>query len=230
MKYFSAGLMALAASVGCAVAELPSEGTHNGPAVQAPNALERLVLSVDLVNYGQAHCDAASFILAARLRLSVHLSPADLGGTVSLPAVREGRAGPDWPSAAQYLDLAETCAAGNRWQLQEIAAIRALQDKDVIAHDFDDGALQHSRWLAAGAVWKFEVLVEQGRPVMIVSISDGDSAVRLNVVNEAGELVASSPANDYRAVVEWLPQYEQRFTIEVTNMGSVESYVAVFSD
>lgn len=194
------------------------------------SGLEKLVLSYDLAHFGRAEQDAASLILATRIRLSVDVSDADLGGVVTGPSPTGQWPQSDEHSVSTYLDLAERYARGNRAQLAEIAALRALEDKEVIAHDYDVGALRHSRLLAVGSEWTFEVIVAEGRPVMIAAIGDGDSAIRLSVSNEAGQQVAGSPANDYRAVVEWNPLYEQRFSVTVSNLGEVESHVAVFSD
>lgn len=196
---------------------------------ESQKALETLVLSYDLAAYGRKMQDPEAMLLAARLYKSVPVSKADFGGLISIPSERTKNDLPPSPVDA-YLDQAEEFAGGNEYLLSQVDALRALEQKEVIANDYAAGPLKHGRWLKPGAVWQFEILVSNREPVMLAAIGDGDSVIEMEVINERGEVTASAPAFDARPVVKWQPDYESRFAVNVSNLGSVETYVAVYSN
>ncbi len=220
-----AGLMA----PGLASGE-PIGGESERAQPAGPEPIEVYVLSRQLASYGLAGRDAAAMILAARMQMSVRASKTDFGGQVSNPSSRSGVPMSRGERIASYLDHAEQFAGANQAQRMEIRALRALTEKDVLSHDYATGPLRHGRWLAPGAEWRFEVFVADGEPVMLAAIGDGDAVVRLLVEGEKGQRVTAVPPTDFIAVVEWMPEYERRFLVRVTNSGSVDSYVEVYSD
>ena len=214
---------ALAAPSGLSFAQSAPEPTS------PVSAIDTLILSYDLAEFGTVEEDAEALILAARLYQSITISDADFGGTVSIASARDDHERPDNPALA-YLDAAEVYAGNNAYLLLQIDALRAQQPKEVLASDYATGPLMHGRWLRPGAAWEFEILVSDREPVSLAAIGDGDAVIGLEVIGERGEQTVLVPPHDSRAVAQWQPEYESRFAVSVFNHGSVESYVAVYSN
>ena len=197
---------------------------------ETKTALENFQLSIDLAEYGVANKDAASLILAARISQSLSLRS---GGTMRDSKTHHSIISSESKSdqtVVEYLDLAERFAEGNRAQILEIAALRALETKGVKSHNYDLGRLNHARMIEPGAEWLLDVLVELEKSVLVAIVGDGTSALQIRVEDQNSEIVARSPGDNSRAAVEWLSTQDLPYRVAIANLGAVRSYVAIISD
>ena len=191
-------------------------------AVKPSPAMQTVALAGQLAKYGYENNSAGALIQAAEMYLSVGLTefkPDSMSQGKGEETQKDEYVSHD---PKQILADARTLADGDQVLLSMIEKLETTQNRGAVG-----GPKYDVHKVNARSTDTFIIIFRANERASVIVSGDGDTELDLYVYDENGNLIDYDEDYSDDCIVNWVPEWTGKFTINVVNRGNVYNRYAI---